>query len=221
MEWDEHLVCWDSETKETYQYRDKAFCISSDGHAALLIDRDTGLFKTYYSWYDDAGKRLDKPIEEQIPIKGYTLGVEDAQGNWQPLVNAGKDSVLYGIDGAVWMDEDRLLLAARTLPGGSSTLYICTLSRGEISLFTTATGEAIYLKDQPAPDSLAVSDDGRFIVYRIWENAFKYDGPDQMIVQSMETGRCAQISPRDDAIEGNQKISVNVHSDMNYPIWTQ
>ena len=215
------LFSWDSETGQVFQYRDNALCVGPDGRAVIEIERDTGLYETYLSMYDDEGKRRDKPVEERIPIMGGTLGIEDGQGNWQPLLNTGKDGMLYAVDGVVWMDADRLLLAARTLPGSSCTLYICTLSRGEISLFTAETGEAVYLKNQPAPDSLTVSPDGRFIAYRIWDNVFKYDGPDQLIVQSLETGRCVQLSPRDAVIDGDQKTSVNVCSDVNYPIWTQ
>jgi len=188
----------------------------------IEIERDTGLYETHYSWYDEDGKRMDKPIAKQTPIIGGVLGIEDARGNWQPLFNTGKDSAFYAAACAEWLDEDRLLFAAN-LPDARDTyrLYLCTLSRGEISPYTAVNGDGIFLHDAPIPGSMSVSPDGRYIAYLVRDIAFKYEAPAHLIMQSLETGHCARLSPRDDVIEGNLKKSVYVHDNMNHPIWTQ
>lgn len=219
--WDpdqDHLVCWDSKTKEVFRYRDAAIALNPDGSAVMLDERSTGLFRTYFSHYDENGK----PVEKQWEIEGWMLGIEDAQGNWRPMIKIGEDGSFMDVSCAVWLDDDRMLFAAgQQHVEGSYSLYLCTFSRGKVSLFCDQTGEAIYLYEEPVDGSMSVSPDGRFIAYQVIVNDFKVEGDAILIVQSLETGRYAQVCPQEPEINEDKKVSVSVLGDLCNQIWIQ
>lgn len=214
------LARWDASDKAMNLYRGEGLCVDANGRAAVLEGRSTGIMEYAGGHTDENGQWVDDYSE----MEGWTLGVEDAQGGWTAIAPVGGDSELKKVSGAAWLDGDHLLIAARTSEEGASEkechLFSYTLSTGKFEPWMLASGEVLCLgKDSYIwENSLSVSPYGRYIAYNNAKTGFKEDSA-VLWIQSLETGRHAQLSPRDPVVEGEQKISTDVANKRNIQIW--
>lgn len=206
----EALYCmgvWDSRSGEVRHYRSHTpFCLAADGSAVLMQARSTGIMESAGFRYDEDGKRTEK--FEEVP--GWTLGEEDAQGNWTVFFPVGDDSSLKDVYCAAWLDDDRLLLAARTTEvtyNSIAELYVYTRSTGELAPWMDANAQVMQIgSEKYTPwNYMTLSPDGKYLACFASSPGFKGDYY-SIMVQDLQTGRWCIIAPQDPVTLQEQRV---------------
>lgn len=213
-----YLTSWDRGTQMKPRYRGNALCLESDGRAVIMEPRATGIMELTGGHTDENGEW----IEDYSEMKGWTLGIEDAQGGWTAIAPVGNDSEFAFVPYAAWLDDGRLLLGACTDAErrDNCSLYLYTLSTGEITPWPGQDGAPMRMgiTDYFLKGAMSVSPDGRYIAYRAGETGFKVDSI-ALMVQSLETGRYCKLSPQDAVEADGQRIYGDPIGDEAVPIW--
>lgn len=214
--YDPRLVCWDRETGNTTLYRGDALCLDARGRAAVLEEQSTGATESV-GGDTDAGDAFLEAFREP---EGWTLGVEDARGGWTAIASVGADSRFRAVPYAAWLDDDRLLLGACTGEEADCDLFLYTLSTGEIAPWLDQNGAQLrmHMADYFSAGTMAASPDGRYIAYCTLESGFKE--PDNVLmIQSLETGRCCRIWPRDAVEADGRRFTEWGGGEAILPVW--
>lgn len=200
------LACLNRASGEIRRYRGQAVCVDSQGRAVVL-----------------QADNMVSPRDDWT----FTLGIEDAQGNWTPIASVGEGCTYDRAPCAVWLDADRLLFVAcaesenyKQLP--PYYLYQYSLSSGETQPWCNGKGEHICLAFDcyPRTGGMSLSPDGRCIAYNVSVPGSKsMIDTVEIMVQSLETGRYARLAPLPAVEQDGKRLSTWIEDTGTAPVW--
>lgn len=190
-----NAACYDLETgKHTLYTCEDPLCLSSNGEAVALRERQTGQTRVAYVYRDENGKMQE--VEETLP--GWSLGLETLDGSWKPLIPIGEDSSLWSVLAAAWLDDEHLLLIADTGEKESYELYRLNVTTCKFESVKDEKGNNIEPYGDYEMDrySLNISPDGGYIAYISWSLNEDAGVTRHIMVQSLKTGEawCVFVS---------------------------
>lgn len=187
------LQSYSPDTGEVYTYRvrgDGVLCVMEDGRVLALEERDAGT-QVLHQYRDQSGawQAVKRKIE------AWTLGVEDLEGNWMPLMNVGEDCAVKRVWGAAPAGTDRVLLV---VDDGADKRVLQWLNpvTGARQTLAGERGRSMALcvpHEVWDSGSLQLSADEKYVFYAVTE-LVEGDGVSKnLLAQSLQTGKCYRV----------------------------
>lgn len=196
------VYCPDTGEVHTYLSSDHVLCVLEDGRILIRADRDAGT-QVLHRYRDESGEL--QAVERKV--EAWTLGLEDLQGNWTPLMNVGEDCALKRVHSAALAGNDRALLV--TDGAEEYALQWLDLATGELQALTDEKGRGIALcvpYDRWWPNSLQLSPDHKYVFYAALEFMEGYGVRESYLAQSLQTGECYRIYQSEETMVGDRLI---------------